>query len=40
MGMPAIPSFWEAEARDNKFEVSLDYTVIPYFQKSQKKEKE
>lgn len=40
MGMPVIPSFWEAEARDNKLEVSLDYTVIPYFQKSQKKEKE
>lgn len=37
MGMPVIPSFWEAEARDNKLEVSLDYTVIPYFQKSQKK---
>lgn len=37
MGMPSI---WEAEARDNKFEVSLDYTVIPYLQKNQKKKKE
>lgn len=37
MGMPSI---WEAEARDNKFEVSLDYSYSLLSKKNQKKKKE